>query len=167
MIGCNKEVAVHFLSNGLYFGRRDSSVSTCGFIVTTLRSYKPTYHMYRCLISVTAEAQTAAGTRDATLMAIDTGLWMKSVENGGASFFLPSLCWIIRLKWNRNFLLALTVAHTMTGCNTKFGYAQHIVFGTWWGGRNTDYRGDHFIEDMNVVHVLGDCSRLCMVTVLQ
>ena len=42
--------------------------------------------MYRCLVSVTAKARTAAGTRDATLMAIDAGLWMKSVENGGASF---------------------------------------------------------------------------------
>ena len=70
----------------LYFGRRDSSVSTCGFIVITVRSCKP---MYRCLVSVTADAQTAAGTRNATLMAIDAGLQMKSVKNSGASFFLP------------------------------------------------------------------------------
>ena len=26
---------------------------------------------------------------------------------------------------------------------------------------------DRFIDDINVLHVLGDCSRLCMVTVLQ
>ena len=30
--------------------------------------------MYCCLVSVTAEAWTAAGTRDTTLMAIDAGL---------------------------------------------------------------------------------------------
>ena len=42
--------------------------------------------MYRCLVSVTADARTAAGTRDATLMAIDTGLWIKNAENGRASF---------------------------------------------------------------------------------
>ena len=43
-------------------------------------------YMYRCLVSVTAEARTVAGTQDATLRAIDTGLWMKSVKNGRASF---------------------------------------------------------------------------------
>ena len=67
--------------------------------------------MYRCLVGVTAEAQTAAGTWEATLMTIDTGLWIKSVENSRASFFLLPLCGLIRLERNGNFLLVLiTVA---------------------------------------------------------
>ena len=93
----------------------------------TVRLYNPSYHTFRCLVSVTAEAQMAAGTRDATLMAKDTGLWMKSVR---ASFFLPSLCGILRLGLNGKFLLALTLARTVTGHNTKFGYVQYIAFGT-------------------------------------
>ena len=36
----------------------------------------------------------------------------------------------MRLERNGNFLLALTVARTVTGCNTKFGYVQYIVIGT-------------------------------------
>ena len=75
--------------------------------VSSLPSYKP---MYCCLISVTMEARTAAGTRDATVMAIDTGLGMRSAKNGRAYFLIPILCRLIRLDQNGNFLLVLTVA---------------------------------------------------------
>ena len=43
---------------------------SCNFIVTTVKLYNP-------LVGVTVKARMAAGTRDATLMVIDAGLWMK------------------------------------------------------------------------------------------
>ena len=59
--------------------------------VSTVRSYKPSYHMYRCLVSVTAEARMTAGTRDATLMAIDAGLWMKLSKTAECLFHIVAL----------------------------------------------------------------------------
>ena len=160
MVNSNSLHAVYvpcrlFLLNKLYLGRHDSSIGMYGII--SLLSYKP---IYCCLISVTSEARTAAGTRVTTVMAIDAGLGMRSAKNGRAYLFIPLLCRLIRHEQNGNFLLVLTVDRTVTGCSTKYGCAQYIVFGTRG-------RSNHFIEDMNVLHVLDNCSGLCMVTILQ
>ena len=57
-------------------------------------------------------------------MAIDEGtcMWMKGVENSRASFFSTVALLNSKTGMEQQLLLVLTVAYTVTGCNTKFSY---------------------------------------------
>ena len=160
-----KKFAVRFYRTD--FRRRDSSVSTCGFIITTVRSYKPSLVLRQRSHFCDSEGTDSSRHSGCNIDGNRHRSVNEKCQKRQSVSFPTVTCGIKRLEPNSNFLLALTVARTVTGCNTMFGYIQYTVFRTWQGGRNTDYRGDRFIEDMNVLHVLGNCSGLCMVTVLQ